>query len=77
MIIRIIWGEVGPDYPGPPRGDPVLEVTFKKSLPNIKIKILEAKTLFDGDNYDDDDVDDDNSNNIVLNNSVITGTTGL
>ena len=55
----------------------MLEVTFKKSLPNIKIKILEAKTLFDGDNYDDDDVDDDNSNNIVLNNSVITGTTGL
>jgi hypothetical protein len=58
--------------PGPPRGKPVLEVTFKKSPPNIKIKILEVKTLCDGDDDDDDD-----SNNIVLDNSVITGNTGL
>jgi hypothetical protein len=74
LIIRNIWGEAGPDYPGPPRGNPVLEVTLKKSPPIIKIKILEAKTLFDGDNDDDDD--DDDSNNIVLHNSVITGNTG-
>jgi hypothetical protein len=52
----------------------VLQVTLKKSSPNIKIKILEAKTLFDSD---DDDDDDDDSKNVVLNNSVITGNTGL
>jgi len=57
----------------------VLEVTLKKSPPNIKMKILEAKTLFDGDNDDDDDNNNNNNNNnnIVLNNSVITGNTGL
>jgi len=57
----------------------MLEVTFKRSPPNTKIKILEKKTLFDGENDDDYDYDDDNdnSNNIVLNNSVITGNTGL
>ena len=79
LIIRSIWEEVGPDYPGPPRGKPVLEVTLKKSPPNIKMKILEAKTLFDGDNDDDDDNNNNNNNNnnIVLNNSVITGNTGL
>jgi hypothetical protein len=30
FIIRNIWGEVGPDYPEPPRGNPLLDVTLKK-----------------------------------------------
>jgi len=33
LIIRNIWGDDGPDYPGPPRGNPVLEVTLKNHHP--------------------------------------------
>ena len=71
---------MGGGWYGLPRtteGKPCVRGNTKKSPPNIKIKILDAKTLFDGNNDDDDDDDGDGDNDIVLNNSVITGNTGL
>ena len=50
---------------GPPRGNSVVYVTYKKLSLNAKVELLKVKILSLTVCHDDDDDDDNNNNNIL------------